>query len=305
MTKHKSRNILVTLIVLAIIGVVFYYGVIQTSYGGATILSISNAKFVSKSTDLNYNDAFLLDVVVNKGGESLVGEITPDMITQYGIKYIPSGSFKIYFNLKDVSCNYNVVDDGKTFYKVYQATARSGRLDQGADIPWSEVDLSSVKSNCKGTWSSPRGTETASPGAPIAGGDCNAIEDIQTTTIRPELGQQTGEWSYAMLADSSNDGIHWRTTHIAGIPWFKGYKIETVATPKFKVEIIVENSKGEKQTTTLDETQTVQFLGDIGRVKWVGNLLAQEYCGQPAIEKNIFLVKLVFHDFSPRCIRGS
>jgi len=191
MRKSKLSLIVGAVLFLGVIaGIFFYSNVANEALSGFSVMSISQAQFVSKSSDLNYNDAYLINVVVNKGGEQLAGKITPEMITQYGIKYIPAGDFTISMNLKNVSCNYNVIDDNTLFFKIYQASARSGTIASNAAVPWDAVNLDSVKSACKGTWSAPKGTEVASLGAPIAGGDCNSLVDIQKTSIRPDVGAQ-------------------------------------------------------------------------------------------------------------------
>jgi hypothetical protein len=283
--KKQSKIVLVVVALLAIVGI-FGFGT-QMTFNGGTILSIDNAKFLTNSPDAQGENAFLIEVAVNRGGESLVGEITPDDLKSYGLTQIPSGPFKVFFNLKNVSCNYDIIADDLTIYKIYQATVKGANVDSTSGCPWNSVDLNSVKSACKGTWSAARGTETASPGAPVAGGNCDSIVDIQSSAIRPELGMQPGEWCYAQLADQTGGQVHWRTAHIGGIPFLTGYKIGDVASPQFQVEIIVENSNGSRVTTTLSNKETAKFLLDVGKASWVGNLQAQQMCGVPSVEKAV------------------
>jgi len=306
----KSNKIAWISLALIVVAGLFAFGVSQT-YSGATILSISNAKFLTNSPDAQGENAFLIDVVVNKGGESLAGEITPEDLKSYGLTQIPSGPIKVYFNLKNVSCNYDIAADDLTIYKMYQATVRkslcgqrclSGCSDRSS-CPYGDINLETVKANCRGDWFvagvhnpefcnkvfAPTGTNTASPGAAIAGGSCDSIVNIQQTPIRPELGMEASEWCYAMPAEILQgwDGDHWRVTHIGGIPWFSGYKIGTIASPTFEVEVIVENSEGDKVSAVLSNKETSKFLSDIGKVKWVGNLVAQQYCGVPSVDKAV------------------
>jgi len=315
--KNKLKIFSIFLMLFLIVGILFYFGIIQTAFG-YTVLSISQAQFLSSSPDLDYQDAYLINVVVNKGGEQLEGTISPEMLAQYGITSIPDGDFKIYLNLQNVSCNYNIVDDNKLFYKVYQATVRKGMCYPSRSgcndclnvpCPYGNIDLNTIKKACKGEWGAstrtywnsdiqhipqycgkiyaPMGTDTASVGAPIAGGDCDAMQLLQTTNIRPELGGDPSEWCYAMPKAIAWDGDHWQVTAIGGIPWFTGYKIDTVTTPEYEIEVILENSKGEKTSTILNSKESVAFLDNIGRVKIVGSLIAQEFCPIPSIEKNI------------------
>ena len=282
----KENKIALLIGIIVVVGIIASWGLTQTEFG-YSVMSISNAKFLTGSTDLSGYDAYLVDVIVNKGGEQLEGTISPEMLAQYGITKMPAGNFKVYLNLKNVSCDYNIKWDDTSIYKIYQATVKGANVDSPTGCPWDSVNLNSVKDSCKGTWAAARGTETAAPGAPVAGGDCNSIVDIQTTSIRPELGMQASEWCYAQLPDVSGGAIHWRTAHVGGIPWFVGYTIDTVPTASYQVEVILENSNGSKTSTVLDNKVGTAFLSDIGRVKVVGSLVAQEYCGQPAIEKAI------------------
>lgn len=314
----RSKNLGIIVGIVIIVGIIASFGLMQTEFG-YSVMSISNAKFLTGATDLNGYDAYLVDVIVNKGGEQLEGTISPEMLAQYGITNMPSGNFKVYLNLKNVTCDYNIKWDDTTIYKIYQATARYSLCGRNCDngctskssCPYSYVNLDTVKKACKGEWTNakttawghthnpeecnkafcPMGTDNSatSPGSPVAGGDCNALVDIQTTPVNPAAGGEASEWCYAMPNEILEgwDGNHWRATHIAGIPWFVGYTIDTTPTASYQVEVVLENSKGEKVTTILDNKVGTAFLNDIGRVKVVGSLVAQEYCGQPAIDKAI------------------
>ena len=316
---NKSKKFLTIGVVVILLFVIAAFAVVNTQYGGGTVLSISSAKFLTNAPDASGEDAFLINVVANQGGEKLVGEITPDMISQYGITEVPEGPFTISLNLKDVQCNYQVTAEQEVIYKIYQATVRkslattrcgSTNADPGKNAcPYNYVTLENVKDACRGDWGqatriwwggkthcpeycgkvfAPTGSDFVSPGSSVVGGDCDSIVDIASAT-RPDIGQQDGEWCYLMPREiqAGFDGDHWEVTHIGGAPFMEGYKIGNIASPSFVVEIELENAYGDKKVTTLTEKQTSAFIEDIGKAKFVGSLVAQEFCGQPAIDYNI------------------
>jgi len=310
----KSVIFIILLVIVALVTV----GIIkQDAFSGGTILSISRADFISSSSDLQGDDAFLIDAIINRGGESMKATITPEMIRQYGIEQVPAGNIDIEFNLKDVKCNYQITAQNEPIYKVYQATVRhslattrcgSSTAEVGRNsCPYDKIDLNTVKQACKGEWGqasrvwwggkvhapeycgktfAPTGSDLASPGNPISGGNCDDLVNLVAAPQRPDLGQEASEWCYMMPREiaAGFDGDHWEVTHIAGLPTMEGYKIGTTPSPSFTVEVIVTNEDGEKAVTTLNEKQTTNFLNDIGRIKFVGSLVAQEFCGQPAID---------------------
>jgi hypothetical protein len=320
MKKNSKILLVLGALVLVGIGILFSIGIPQSVSGG-TVLSVDNAQFLTNSPDAEGEDAFLIDVVVNKGGEVIQGEITPEMIAQYGIKQVPEGNFKVYFNLDNVSCDYQLTANQETFYKIYQATVResmcstrcggSNRCVYNSNCPYDKISLQTVKDACNGKWGAKTRTywsgdtvhtpeycgkvfapksDLDNPlfGGGIAGGNCDNIVEIQKSSA--STGADVGEWCWAtpsQLVAGDWDGDHWQVTHIGGMPMFEGYRIGSTPSVSFTVEVIVENSKGEKVTTILSEKQTSAFLQDMGKAKFVGSLVAQEYCGQPAIEKNI------------------
>jgi len=312
----KGPLILVGALIFTIVMSILLRNVIMTAVSGVTVMSISDAKIISSVPELDYEDAFLIDVVVNRGGEHLVGEFNPEDVARYGTKFVPNGTFKIYIDLINVSCNNRILDDNFLIYKIYQASVRNG-LCWGnckgsclsSPCPYDKIDLNTVKKACKGEWGAktrhywrddivhypeycgkvfaPMGADTPAPGAPPAGGNCDSIVEIQPTPIRPELGMEPGEWCYAMPPSFRYDNNHWVVTHIAGLPWYRGYKIDTVTTVDYVINITIENQNGETSSAILTPQQSVAFLDGIGRVKFVGSLLAQQFCPVPSVDKAI------------------
>ena len=325
--KQKSNiNPLALIIALIVIALLVKNSGLMSTMGGASVLSISQAKFISSDPELNYSDAYLVDMVANNGGEYLYGEVTPSTLSKYGITSLPSGSFKVKIRLYNVTCNYNIHDDNKPIYKIYQASVRYGlnwqNCKEGLNIqcPYDGIDLNTVKEACLGEWKTlpkytgygatwhgmysphypqscdkyypPTGTNTPAPGAsietPLAW--CKQIQDIQSSPINPHEGwnaPQAGEWCYAMPAEILYDGNHWQVTHIGGLPIYEGYQIDTTPLLKYNVQVILQNDNGTTLETTLNQDKSVAFLGDVARVKFTGNFLANQFCSMPAVNKAV------------------
>jgi hypothetical protein len=297
MARKKSnigKYLLYGILAIAFILIILYFsGTLQTMTGGATVLSIDNVQLI-RSSELGNEEAYLITAVLNRGGESIVGEIKPEDIAKFGVQ-APAGKFKIYFDVKNISCNYRIIDDNFVIYKIFQATAASCSLSDA--IPWNNVDLNTVKLQCKGQRTGiPPGTETPAPGAPIATGvwACDYLEDIQTTPIRPDLGAQASEWAY-VSPPTTNSGCgssnHWRVTHIAGLPWYRGYAIDTIAVPDYVIEVKIEGENGTNYSAILTPQQSTAMLGDVARIKFTGSMVAQQFCPIPSVEKRV--VKLL------------
>lgn len=340
MNTRIAKGILVGMAIVLAMMVIVKFG--NLMYVGGTILSISEARIVSNDPELNYEDGFLINLVVNRGGEYLVGEIKPEDIQKFGIKELPAGPFKIYLNLKNVSCDYQIIADRRdwtnapstdvVFYEIYQATVRHDlpcdRCHPRVDAlvwpcPYRYINLDTVKAACRGQWgaASRRWTANHIPHCPEYCGDkswcptgmdnprigstlpfninnCDRIIEIQKSTTSPQSGADPGEWCYPSEPEIRSygynawcrgqcDKVHWRVMHIAGLPWYYGYKIDTVAVPKFTVEVILENAEGENVSAIITDKDLVANLGDVGRVKFAGSLIAQQFCPQPAIDKAI------------------
>lgn len=316
----KTVKILLGIGITLSLLVLGFFAVKNEVYSGATILGINYANYISSSSELRGNSAFLIDAVVNKGGESLKATISPETLKEYGIETLPAGDISVEFNLKDVKCNYQVTAENEIIYSIYQATVRkslcspqcgnNGCTDQSS-CPYSLIDLNTVKKAFDGQWGAktrtywsgttvhspeycnkifaPAGSDLVAPGNPVRVGSSANLVDIQKVPANLNVGADPSEWCYAMPREimAGFDGDHWEVTHIAGMPLMEGYKIGTTPSVSYLVEVIVRNDKGQKVTANLTEKQTSQFLGDIGRIKWVGSLVAQEYCGQPAIDTRI------------------
>jgi len=280
MKFFKKNKWLLIILTIIFIGFITISGISPLSLvsSDATILSISDVKVVSKSPELNYEKAFLINLVVNKGGETLIGELKPDDFKNVGSSAIPKSEFTIKLKLEDMRYKYKVIDDNRVLSKVYESTATS---DVRSALPTSLVDLSTTKKNAIGQYKDVNNLapSPATFGSPPPGGDVNAMID-------------GGEWSYWM-PESSNvcfggcDG-NWWTTHMGFVPYYRGYLIDTQAHIEYKVRVeLTRKSDGQTFSTIIDNSNTVGSIGDIGRVKWVGGLIASSFPPVPAVKYGV------------------
>lgn len=274
--KSGKKFWAILFMVFALIGVVFYSQ--NFNLTGGTILSIDDAKYVSGGNEVN--DGFLFDVVVNGGGESISGIIQPEDFAKYGTEKIPR-AFKLEFSLSDVSCDYRVEYTNKSLFKIYQSTAVNRNL--ATNPPYSSVSLQTTQNWCNN--GAPSGLPKSSPGLAPNGGDCSQMKEIG------EWGYWSPEQSNALLSGRRQDNVgslgDWRVTHVGGIPFYDVLDIGTRGFVKYNVNVKVTNENGDIIETVLDSKDKTALLGDYGRVKLVGNLLADELCEIPAIKYSI------------------
>jgi hypothetical protein len=178
--------------------------------------------------------------------------------------------------------------------------------------PYDKIDLSTVIAQCKGKWGAstrtywtgstthspeycgkvfaPMGTDVASPGSSLPqSANCDNLVEIQTVSQGAKYGADVGEWCYSMQAEimSGFDGNHWRVTHIAGEPFYNVRNIGTRAYLDYEVKFTVENKDGIIETAIVNSRDKVANLGQYGKIKLVGNLMADEFCENPSINYDI------------------
>ncbi|MDP2684920.1 MAG: hypothetical protein Q8P20_07855 [bacterium] len=336
MFKKKRKVAGLILIGFIFLGLVIYFGynnlLKQEFLGGATVLSVDNIQAISSSPELDFNDAFLVNLVVDRGGESLSGTITAETFKQFGIdeSKIPDGSFKIDINLISNSCNYQIIDDKTTIPIVYQAVVKYGHNTPQcggspnpftfpgeafgqATCPYDQINLETVKANCRGEWGvdqeailrptsasnpeicrgafGPTGTQDATIGAtPDIGDVCNDLIDLQAER---QFNQDASEWCYSSLPESCcgsyADTLHWRVIHLAQYPLYQGFRIDDSSFYDFSVNFTITTADGNKYSTTINPNEKTKFLEDIARIKYVGSLVGSQSC--PAPYTNTAIVK--------------
>lgn len=169
---------------------------------GSTIISIDNIKVASNVEGIS-GPVYLITMTVG-GNDRITGEITPDMIQQYGIKEIPSGPFYLDFQIENMSCNYDLVNDNLTLYKIWQYTAQEDYLPNGC--PFSYAGLTQAKASIvrgTSTWTDAHGTRHTGVYVDAAGNrmlvDTPPSDELRTSSDRSTVAshlQFLNQWCY-------------------------------------------------------------------------------------------------------------
>ena len=266
------------------------------SLTGVTVLSIDKIQLQSNVKEYAGDDAFLVTMVADGGGEKLVGEITQEDLNRYGITGVTAKPFKITVELEDQYFDFPLKQD-KYFsgedliiYKIYGSTASRGCLRD--DVPYGSVNLESTKLFSQNKWVDPQVVSQVPPILP------RGIEEhIPSTSWDKAI--SIGEWGYWMPEETSfsQDGEcitqvtqayaqrgDWYATHLAGVPYLRPFKIGDQGNIRYKARITMEVDGGETLSTYLTDEQTVNNIEDIARVKWVGGLLARQTPPIPGLD---------------------
>lgn len=237
-------------------------------------MSLDSAQYLSGTSTLE--DGFLIDVIVNGGGESVSGVFNPEDIERFGGDKVPK-AFTVDFELMDTSCVYKIEDTQKSLSKIYQSTAVERNL--ASNPPYNSVSIDTTKNWCKNGGTS--GLPKPSPGIAPTGGNCDLMQELG------EWGYWSPEQSNEQISGSRQDNTFllgdWRVTNVGGIPFYSYERIGTRAFLDYKVKVKVINSEGKIEETILTSKDKNALLGNIGQVKVVGNLLADEFCEIPGI----------------------
>ena len=290
--KSNSKLKYLGILGILIVGLYIYQGGYISQYSP---LEVSEASVMSIDK-ISYNDIdsmFLIDLIVDKGGEDLSAVITPEDAKRMGLKTIPNGTFKIRAHIEDIRFDYPLKADTYTsgedvyLYKVRGSTASEGCLVN--QIPLDAVSKATTEKYAKGgTFPSmvdtipsilPRGIENHLP------------VDYWEKTV------SIGKWAYWMPESSSYGGSgectgegglkgDWFATQLTGIPYAKGYTISTSANIYYKIRITIEREDGEIISTYVTSNKRTSNLEgvDKGRVKLVGSVVALATPPIPAVE---------------------
>lgn len=239
---------------------------------GLSVLSIDKIDTESNVPELNYEDAYILTVRADNGGECANLKITDNDLKRFNIPASLSGDLTLTAKVKDMSLDYKVYND-IIMYKIYEST---GSDDLSRAIPYSMVSLDTTKKSALGLYEDPNSQahKLSHLGSFPSGGDINLMKDI-------------GKWAYVM-PEASNIPFgadrtgNWWVTHFGGIPYYRGYLIDTMAFNKYVVEFTL-SRKGELLAkTTLTDQERNGALGDIAYIKSTGGLIESVFPPQPA-----------------------
>lgn len=298
-----NRKIAVAFILILAAGAVYQ----RLTILGGTALSVDRVEIVTDPA-LGYEEAFLVTIVANQGGEVLTATLTADDLARYGITGYKAGTFKITVSLEDVAFVYPLLEDtrpdgGATIvYKVYGSTAKEDSLDEA--LPFDEVGLTSTLDYARGT---PGGDLVTSIPSLLPRG-----VDWRAPLISWKGSVELGEWGYWMpeegvtVVHSTQGGRRvstdvsplpgesgtelgggmgdWYVTNLAGVAYARGLRIGTQAMIDYRVRVTVVNEAGETITTLITPDHNVASLMDIGRAKLAGSLISNILPPQPAVD---------------------
>ena len=239
-----------------------------------TVTSIDDVRTVSNEPTLNNDRAYLLTVTANKGGECLKVTLTQDDFKRFGISDVLFDNITLSAKVQDLSQEYKVESD-TIFYKLYESTA-SDDLSQA--IPYSSVSIKTTQLSAVGKFSDPNGQAPAINhlGNFPSGGDVNLMKDV-------------GKWAYLQdeasnIPFGADKSGNWWVTHMGGIPYYRGYRIDTMAFNKYSVLFTLDKGSERLSQVAMDEQNRIGNLGDIARIKFSGSLIDAVFPSQPAVD---------------------
>lgn len=275
----KKTNNTIILIIVALVALLLYsspslkLGSI-TGDCGLSVLSIDKIDTESNVAELNNEDAYILTVRADNGGECVNLKITDADLARFKIPAKFNGDLELTAKVKDMSLDYKVYND-VTLYKIYESTTSD---DLSKDIPYTAVSLTTTQKSALGTFQDPNGQaqKLSHLGNFPSGGDVNLMKDI-------------GKWAYVMpeasnLPFGADKTGNWWVTHFGGIPYYRGYLIDTMAFNKYAVEFTL-SRKGELLAkTTLTDQDRNGALGEVAYIKSTGGLIESVFPPQPATD---------------------
>ncbi len=278
---HKKDNkIFYLILIIASIILLSYASPYITSLKKATISdtcdftikSIDEVKTLSNDPTLNNEKVYLLNVRADKGNECLKVTLTQDDFTKFGITDTLYDNITLSAQVQDLSLDYKV-EDNTILYKIYESTASA---DLSEPIPYSSVSLKTTQLSALGKFSDPNGQ--APPinhlGNFPAGGDVNLMRDV-------------AKMAYAMREASNipfgvDKSGNWWVTHLGGVPFYRGYRIDTMAYNKYKVLFTLDKGNEQLASVVMDEQNRVANLGDVARIKFIGSSIDAVFPPQPS-----------------------
>lgn len=190
MVRKKSNRALWLILGVLIIAVIFASQqlTLDNSLIGGDIISVDKVSFTSTGGTV---DKYLVDIVVNGGGESVEGTITRDKLAEAGLsENFPEGEFKLSLELNNFACKFDLIED-EAIYKLYYSSAGEGCLAKA--IPVDKIGMSTTKQSCiDKSYQDPKAI-AVNKGyqgvAPLQTGNCNSLVSINTLSAwMPEEG---------------------------------------------------------------------------------------------------------------------
>ncbi len=276
--KHNNKILYIAVIIISVILLSSAYPF--TSLKKATISdtcdftikSIDEVKTLSNDPTLNNEKVYLINVRADKGNECFKVTLTQDDFTNFGITDTLYDNITLSAQVQDLSLDYKVEDD-TILYKIYESTASA---DLSEPIPYTSVNLQTTQLSALGKFSDPNGQ--APPlnhlGNFPPGGDVNQILDV--TRIAYAMREAS---NIPFGADKTGN---WWVTHLGGVPFYRGYRIDTMAYNRYKVLFTLDKGTERLASVVMDEQNRVANLGDVARIKFIGSSIDAVFPPQPS-----------------------
>ena len=308
--KKRSLNISVwigiILIAVLFIGAAIYQGSQMLSIaGGATIFSVDEVQ----AYGADENTEWVIALSLNDGAESVMGEFDGDSLQKFNLDVLPDSRFKIEFDLRNPTCEYDIIKDKNIVGELYYSFVTEQCL---ANVcPYNAIDLDDIIKYCEGG-----GGSSQIP--PVSGKSCDRMIDLI------QLGGTYTEWCYWLPEESNfdapgecRDSTVGRTVTVSNNPAGCGRTLETITTVSMKIsegetggdwqvmnagivpthnlyrissaeqfgyDAVVTATMpdtGETFECTINPVTKVCSLGEFGNVKFAGNLFADKGCPDP------------------------
>ncbi|MDD5453999.1 MAG: PEGA domain-containing protein [Candidatus Ratteibacteria bacterium] len=239
-----------------------------------TVIGVSDIKTISNEPTLNNEKIYLVTVRADKGGECIKATVTQDDLNRMGIPDTLLGNLTLSVELQDMSLQYKLYND-VVMYKVYESTATA---DLSQPVPYSKATKLTTRASALGTYVDPNGQAPKMNhlGNFPSGGDVNLMVDI-------------GRWAYVMPEASNipfgaDKSGNWWVTHFGGVPYYRGYLIDTMPFNKYQVQFTLSRDDEILAQTTMDEQNRVSNLGDFARIKAIGGRIESVFPPQPGVD---------------------
>lgn len=282
----KYAPVLVILIIAAAV-IASYTGVLGTTLKlgsitsqqpcDFTITGISDIKTISNEPTLNNEKIYLVTVRADRGGECIRATVTQDDLNRMGIPDTLLGNLTLSVELQDMSLEYKLYND-VVLYKVYEST---GTDDLSQPVPYMKATKQTTIASALGSYQDPNGQAPKMNhlGNFPSGGDVNLMVDI-------------GRWAYVM-PEASNIPFgadktgNWWVTHFGGVPFYRGYLIDTMPFNKYTVQFTLSRDDEILAQTTMDEQNRISNLGDFARIKAIGGKIESVFPPQPGVDYSV------------------
>lgn len=326
--RQDSRSYVVLLYALAAVLFLMVFGLsgkfsaVQEATEGYSVLSLQSVDI--KSNMFGNGSGILLTLAVDGSGDKARGTITTETLKRWGLSGVNISDFTIYVYLEELKYNYPLTQakyfsgEDVILYKVVGSTAKQECLAK--ELPWGAVSKDTsidyyygkpVKTQLVTTVPPimPRGIEKHIPAPPYNKAKAAAVEigewgywmpegKVKVTYVKDQWGRtRSVEYDFG-AGECQLEGVgkgDWFVTNLAGIPYARVYDIGTSAIKDYRIRVVLKGSNGQEVSAVLTPDRRVDTLGNVGRVKMLGDLGGERTPEVPAVDYRV----IKFLDYVP------